>query len=200
MPGNTYDLFQGGFSLTVGQIPYRKIVTKVFTIPQGVLCASFTGIQIMAIATCEADMSVYQYGVVKDPVTNKVAVSYDPEKRIYASSSVNTIPDFTFPPLTSNTARRGLNVDDAEATGSNINSPSIAKDSDLVNHVFKAAVIVMLGMLLYQGSRTNNNKPLELTAMPHVVSNAPAAHHVVSDPGPIEKDQQWCRWVSGEKA
>ena len=83
--------------MSMAGIPYRQIVGRTITISNGVLCESYSGIQITAVASCEADMSVYQYGVVRDETSGNVLVSYEPANRIYASSSIATFPNFAFP-------------------------------------------------------------------------------------------------------
>ena len=152
IPGNAKDLFQDGFSVSLGGLPYRQIVEKAITIPNGIWCDSYTGIQIQAIAACEADMSVYQYGVIKDPQSGAISISYDSNDRIYASSSTATIPDFAF----SATSGAGFGGD---AFNANSEATVIVQTADNVQKIFKmmlagvlvlGAILIIVGVAIYQ--------------------------------------------------
>mmetsp|Transcript_26485 Transcript_26485/g.36425 ORF Transcript_26485/g.36425 Transcript_26485/m.36425 type:complete len:272 (+) Transcript_26485:714-1529(+) len=101
------------------RIPYNKLVEVPVAVFNGgdfgagslTLCNDFVDVEIILSSTCEIPSSsgqVYQYGVIQDPVTKLVSVSYDPRNRIYPANSTASL-SVSWP-----TQRRRLSNDSAE--------------------------------------------------------------------------------------
>jgi len=83
------------------KIPYNKLVEVSMAVFNGggfgagslTLCNDFVDVEILLSCSCEIPSSsglVYQYGVVQDPVSKLVSISYDPINRIYPANSTAT--------------------------------------------------------------------------------------------------------------
>jgi len=84
------------------RIPYNKLVEVSVAVFNGggfgsgslTLCNDFVDVEIFLSCTCEIPTPsgfVYQYGVVQDPVSKLISVSYDPIDRIYPANYTATL-------------------------------------------------------------------------------------------------------------
>jgi len=99
-PGNRAGLVGQFMETQLTVIPYNRLVEVPFAVYNGpigrsgiLLCNNFVDVEINLMSTCEmpsTSSSVYQYGVVQDPVSKLNSVSYDSSIAYRAANSTAT--------------------------------------------------------------------------------------------------------------